>query len=162
MSQEEQNEGNEVGVLTEEEIEQIKDAFDTYDSRGRGKFDPREFKENMESTGMHEKEPLVYSIICELITEESEKNGVTFNELIQAINNRLGNKNTKEGAKKIFDLFADNKRSKNITIHSLKKAANEFGQKMTNEQLKELFEKASRSGSELTFDEFYKVINKNS
>ena len=116
----------------------------------------------MESTGMHEKEPLVYSIICELVTEEAEKKGVTFDELIQAINNRLGNKNTKEGAKKIFDLFVDNKRSKNITIHSLKKAANEFGQKMTNEQLKELFEKASKNGNELTFDEFYRIINKKS
>ena len=161
MSQEEQNEENQVGVLTDEEIANIKNAFDTY-YKNSGKFDPKEFKENMESTGMHEKEPLIYSIICELITEESEKNGATFNDLINAINNRLGNKNSKEGAKKIFDLFADNKGSKNITIHSLKKAANEFGQKMTNEQLKELFEKASRSGSELTFDEFYKVINKNS
>jgi Ca2+-binding EF-hand superfamily protein len=47
-------------------------------------------------------------------------------------------------------------------LHALKKAANEFGQKMTNEQLKELLEKASSNGNELTFDDFYKVINKTS
>ena len=147
--------------LTEEEIEKIKDAFDVVDSRGRGIFDPKEFKANMESTGMHERESLIYSIFDELDTEEAENNGVTFEQLIEAINKKLGNKNTKEGAKKIFELFIDKKDSQTITLHALKKAANEFGQKMTNEQLKELFEKASRNGNELTFDEFYKILNKN-
>ena len=125
-----------------------------------GKFDPKEFKENMESIGMLEKEPLIYSIFDELDAEEAQKNGVTFDELIEAISNILGNKNTKEGTRRIFDLFVDKKRNDTITLHALKKAANEFGQKMTNEQLKELFEKASKNGNELTFDEFYNVLNK--
>ena len=153
-------EEEDISNLTEEEIEKIKDAFDVVDSRGRGKFDPKEFKANMESTGMHEKESLIYSIFDDLDTEEAENNGVTFKQLIEAINKKLGNRNTKEGARKIFELFVDKKGSQTITLHALKKAANEFGQKMTNEQLKELFEKASRNGNELTFDEFYKVLNK--
>ena len=147
-------------ILTEEEIERIKDAFEVYDSRGRGKFDPREFKENMETTGMHEKEPLIYTIISELDTEENQKNGVTFDQLIEAIENKLGNKTTKEETRKIFDLFVDKKGSQTLTMHAFKKAANQFGQRMTNEQIKELFEKASKNGKELTFDEFYNVLNK--
>ena len=150
------------GVLTEEEIEKIKEAFEAVDSRGLGKFDPKEFKSNMESTGLHEKEPFIYSIMDELDTEEAEKNGVTFEELIDAINNRLGDKSTKEGAQKIFDLFVDKKGDKTITLHAIKKAANQFGQKMTNEQIKLLLEKASKNGDELTFDEFYDVLNKRS
>ena len=59
--------------LSEEEIEKIRDAFDVVDSRGRGKFNPKEFKVNMESTRMHEKEPLIYGIFDELDTEEAEK-----------------------------------------------------------------------------------------
>ena len=153
-------EKEDINNLTEEEIEKIRDAFDVVDSRGRGKFDPKEFKANMESTGMHEKESLIYSIFDDLDTEEAENNGVTFEQLIETINKKLGNRNTKEGARKIFELFVDKKDSQTITLHALKKAANEFGQKMTNEQLKELFEKASRNGNELTFDEFYKVLNK--
>ena len=96
-------------VLSEEEIAKIKDAFDIVDSRGRGKFDPRDFKSNMESSGLHEKEPLIYSIICELDTEEAETNGVSFDEFIKAINDKIGNKNSKEGVRKIFDLFVDKK-----------------------------------------------------
>ena len=158
MEQTESNQNDGVKNLSEEEIEKIKDAFEAYDSRGRGKFSPKDFKASMESSGMHEKEPLVYSIIDELDTEYAEKNGVTFDELIEAINNKLGNKQTKEGARRIFDLFVDKKGDTTITLQALKKAANEFGQRMTNEQLKELLEKASRNGNELTFDEFYDVI----
>ena len=44
----------------------------------------------MESTGMHEKEALIYSIFDELDTEEAENNGVTFEQLIETINNKLG------------------------------------------------------------------------
>ena len=135
---------DDTNVLSEEEIAKIKDAFDIVDSRGRGKFDPRDFKSSMESSGLHEKEPLIYSIICELDTEEAENNGVTFDELIKAINDKIGNKNSREGVRKIFDLFV-----------------NEFGEKLTNEQLKELLEKASRNGNELTFDEFYNVLIQN-
>ena len=100
-------EKEDINNLTEEEIEKIKDAFDVVDSRGRGKFDPKDFKSNMESTGMHEKESLIYSIFDDLDTEESENNGVTFEQLIEAINKKLGNRNTKEGARKIFELFVD-------------------------------------------------------
>ena len=146
--------------LSEEEISKIKDAFDIVDQRGEGKFDPKEFKSNMESTGMHEKEPLIYSIICELDTKEAENNGVTFDELIRAISNKIGNKNSREGVRQIFDLFVDKKGDQTITLQALKKAANQFGEKMTNEQLKELLEKASRNGNELTFDEFYNVLVK--
>ena len=78
MEKEEKDKENDMKILTEEEIEKIKDAFDVVDSRGRGKFDPKEFKENMESNGLHEKEPLIYEIFNELDTEEAEKNGVTF------------------------------------------------------------------------------------
>ncbi len=160
MEQIESNQNDGVKNLSEEEIEKIKEAFEAYDNRGRGKFSPKDFKASMESSGMHEKEPLVYSIIDELDTEYAEKNGVTFDELIEAINNKLGNKQTKEGVRRIFDLFVDKKGETTITLQALKKAANEFGQRMTNEQLKELLEKASKNGNELTFDEFYDVICK--
>ena len=113
----------------------------------------------MELLGLHEKEPFIFSIINELDTEEAEK-GVSFDELINAIDNKLGNKNSKEEIKKIFELFADEK-SNNITILSLKKAGNKSGYKLSNEQYKLLMEKASKSGNEITFDEFYKIMTRN-
>ena len=143
--------------IPEENLEKIKDAFDLVDSNGEGIFYPKEFKSKMESMGLHEKQSFIYSIINELDTEDSEKNGISFDVLINAINNKLGNKNTKEGIKKIFELFAD-KNKGNITLLSLKKAGKRYGYKLTNEQYKLLIEKASKNGSEITFDDFYKIM----
>ena len=111
----------------------------------------------MESNGIHEKEPFIYSIIKELDTEEVEKNGISFDTLINVINDKLGHKKDKEGIKKIFDLFKDEK-SDTINLLALKKAGNKYGQKMTNEQYKLLIEKASKNGNEITFDDFYKIM----
>ena len=114
----------------------------------------------MEQLGLHEKEPFIYSIINEINTEQAEKKGVTFDELINAIDNKLGNKTSKEGIKKIFELFVDEKKN-SITILSLKKAGNKYGYKLTNEQYKLLMEKASKNGNEINFDEFYKIMTRN-
>ena len=146
--------------LSDEDVAKIKNIFELFDEKGEGIFYPKEFKSNMESLGLHEKEPFIFSIINELDTEEEEEKGVSFDELINAIDNKLGNKNSKEGIKKIFELFADEK-TNNITILSLKKAGNKYGYKLSNEQYKLLMEKASKSGNEITFDEFYKIITRN-
>ena len=145
--------------ISEENLEKIKNAFELLDSKGEGKFYPKEFKLNMENYGLIEKEPFIYSIINELDTEEAQKNGVTFEELLKMIDDRLGNKNTKEGIKKIFELFLDKKEDNTITLLALKKAGNKYGHKLTNEQYKLLIEKATQNGNEITFDDFYKIMS---
>ena len=145
--------------ISEENIEKIKNAFELLDSNGEGKFYPKEFKLNMENYGLNEKEPFIYSIINELDTQEAEKNGVSFEELIKVIDDKLGNKKTKEGIKKIFELFVDKKEDNSITLLALKKAGNKYGHRLTNEQYKLLIEKASQNGKEITFDDFYKIMS---
>ena len=127
--------------FSEENIEKIKNAFELLDSKGEGIFYPKEFKLNMENYGLIEKEPFIYSIINELDTEEAQKNGVTFEELLKMIDDRLGNKNTKEGIKKIFELFLDKKEDRSISLLALKKAGNKYGHRLKNEQYKLLIEK---------------------
>ena len=145
--------------ISEENLEKIKNAFELLDSKGEGKFYPKEFKLNMENYGLNEKEPFIYSIINELDTEEAEKNGISFEELIKVIDDKLGNKKTKEGIKKIFELFVDKKEDNSITLLALKKAGNKYGHRLTNEQYKLLIEKASQNGKEITFDDFYKIMS---
>ena len=145
--------------ISEENLEKIKNAFELLDSKGEGKFYPKDFKLNMENYGLNEKEPFIYSIINELDTEEAEKNGVSFEELIKVIDDKLGDKKTKEGIKKIFELFLDKKEDNTITLLALKKAGNKYGHKLTNEQYKLLIEKATQNGNEITFDDFYKIMS---
>jgi centrin-1 len=56
--------------LTEDEIEEIKEAFDLFDSDGSGTIDPKELKSAMQSLGFEAKNQTIYQMIVILIRME--------------------------------------------------------------------------------------------
>ena len=62
-------------------------------------------------------------------TPETENNGgITFDDFVDAINDKLGDKESKEGIRRIFDLFIDDPNADTITLSSLKKISKELGE----------------------------------
>ena len=55
---------------------------------------------------------------------------IDFDEFLDAITSKLGDKETKEGINKIFDLFDDDM-SSSINLNNLKRVARELGETMT-------------------------------
>ena len=149
--------------LSNEEVDEIKQAFDLFDTNGTGKIDPKELKAAMQSLGFASKNPTIYQLIADLDTPESEKNGgISFEDFVDAINDKLGDKESKEGIRRIFDLFIDDPNADTITLSSLKKISKELGENMSDEELKDMLERASKNGVELTFEEFYDIMTKKS
>ena len=70
---------------------------------------------------------------------------------MDAINNKLDDKESKEGIRRIFDLFIGDPNSNTITLSSLKKKSKELGENMNDEELKIMLERASKNLVELTF-----------
>ena len=92
--------------LSSEEVDEIKQAFDLFDTNGTGKIDPKELKAAMQSLGFDSKNPTIYQLIADLDTPEAERNGgITFEDFVDAINDKLGDKESKEGIRRIFDLL---------------------------------------------------------
>ena len=149
--------------LSNEEVDEIRQAFDLFDTNGTGKIDPKELKAAMQSLGFDSKNPTIYTLIADLDTPEAAKNGgVNFDDFVGSINNKLGDKESKEGIHRIFELFIDDPNADTITLSSLKKIAQELGENMSAEELKDMLERASSNGTELTFDEFYEIMTKKS
>jgi Ca2+-binding EF-hand superfamily protein len=46
--------------LTEDEIEEIREAFNLFDTDGSGKIDPKELRAAMQSLGFENKNPTIY------------------------------------------------------------------------------------------------------
>ena len=128
--------------LSSEEVDEIKQAFDLFDTNGTGKIDPKELKAAMQSLGWN--------------------GGISFDDFVDAINDKLGDKESKEGIRRIFDLFIDDPNADTITLSSLKKISKELGENMSDEELKDMLERASKNGVELTFEEFYDIMTKKS
>ena len=142
--------------LSEEEIEEIKEAFAMFDTEGTGKIDPKELKAAMHSLGFEKKSPTVYDMICELEEQGSE---VNFDQFLGAISNKLGNRETRDGINKIFDLFDDDKTG-TINISNIRRVAKELGETMSFEELKEMISRASSNGEEITREDFYNIMTK--
>ena len=149
--------------LSTEEVDEIKQAFDLFDTKGTGKIDPKELKAAMQSLGFGNKNPIIYQLIADLDTPDAEKNGgISFDDFVDAVNDKLGDKESKEGIRRIFDLFIDDPKANTITLTSLKKVSKELGENLSDEELKDMFERSSKNGVELTFEEFYDIMIKKS
>ena len=155
-----QNTSNRQEISTEEN-EDLRQAFDLFDIKENGKIDPSEIKETMKQLGFDLKNPTIYNIIKDLDTEESKKNGgLSFSEFSEIMQKRLGDRDTKEGVRRIFDLFVDDEKAEYIPLESLKKVAKELGDKMSEDDLKDMIECATKNEGKLSFDDFYYIISK--
>lgn len=142
--------------LTEEEVEEIREAFAMFDTEGTGTIDPRELKSAMHSLGFEKKSPTVYEMICDLEEKGTE---IDFDEFLDAISNKLGNRETKEGIDRIFDLFDDDKTG-SINLNNLRRVAKELGETMSLDELKEMLHRAAANGEEITREDFYNIMTK--
>ena len=151
------------GNASNEENDDLRQAFDLFDVKENGKIDPNEIKETMKQLGFDTKNPTIFKIIEDLDTPESKKNGgISFSEFSESMNKRFGDKESKEGVRRIFDLFVDDTKAEYIPLESLKKIVKELGDKSPDDELKDMIECASKNNGQLSFDDFYYIISKSS
>ena len=73
-------------VVVKSDGDEIKDAFELFDSNGEGKINVREIRGAMQSIGYDEKNPTVYEVITELDNPRSKNSGgATFNDFCQNV-----------------------------------------------------------------------------
>merc|ERR1712083_280682 len=97
-----------------------------------------------------------------MIADLDQDNGtpIGFDDFLDAITAKLGDKETRSGIYKIFDLFDDDK-SGMITLKNLKRVSKELGETMTEEELKEMIERADSNGDgAITPEDFYNIMSK--
>ena len=157
---EEINEMNRIDGLTEEQVDEIKQAFllfgDDY-----GEIDLEEFKEAIKSLKLYLKYPIVYKLILNLNTKNN-KNSLSFDEFIQQIGESLGKEYTKEGIRKIFDLFNSNPGQSTIKTQDLIQKCGELRIKIPDHIFNFILNNIKDKDKEtLTFEEFYVIMTKN-
>ncbi len=149
-------------VVVKSDGDEIKDAFELFDSNGEGKGKVREIRGAMQSIGYDEKNPTVYEVITELDNPRSKNSGgATFNDFCQTVNYRVPEKETTEDLRKVFNLFLDDPNSNTTTLESIKRVADELGENIEEIELNAMLNKASKSGARLTFDDFVAIMTGN-
>ena len=106
--------------LTMDEIEEIKEAFDLFDSDGSGTIDPKELTAAMVQLGFDAKNQTIYQMVEDLDSDGS--GAIDFDEFLDMMTARLTDKDSREEIDKIFNLF-DTEKKGNISVKDLKRMA---------------------------------------
>ena len=149
-------------VIVKSEGDEIKDAFEFFDSNGTGKIDAREIRGAMQSIGFDETNPTVYEVITELDNPRNKNTGgASFSDFCQTVNYRVPEKETTEDLRRVFNLFLDNPNSNTTSLESIKRVADELGENIEEIELNAMLNKASKAGARLTFDDFVAIMTGN-
>ena len=144
--------------LTEDEIEEIKEAFDLFDTDGSGAIDPKELKAAMQSLGFEAKNQTIFQMISDL--DKNKSGTIDFEEFLDMMTARMSDKDTREDIAKVFRLFDDDKTG-TITLRNLRRVARELGETMTDEELQEMIDRADSNGDgAVTLDDFFNIMTK--
>ena len=143
--------------LGEDEIMEIKEAFDLFDTDDKGYINPNELKEAMQSLGLDERSKIIYEMISS-IDEETDR--LDFKEFLDLMTARMSEKDSREDIKKVFKLFDEDSKGY-ITIANLKRVSKELGEGMDDIELQEMVERADADGDgRVTFEDFYNIMTK--
>ncbi|XP_004606065.1 centrin-1 [Sorex araneus] len=144
--------------LTEEQKQEVREAFDLFDADGSGTIDVKELKVAMRALGFEPRKEEMKKMISEVDKEGTGK--ISFNDFLAVMTQKMAEKDTKEEILKAFRLFDDDETGK-ISFRNLKRVASELGENLTDEELQEMIDEADRDGDgEVNEDEFLRIMKK--
>ena len=118
--------------LTEEQKQEIKEAFDLFDTDGSGSIDAKELKVAMRALGFEPKKEEIRKMIQEV--DRDGTGTIDFPEFLDMMTAKMAERDPREEMLKAFRLFDDDETGK-ITFKNLKRVAKELGENMTDEEI---------------------------
>ena len=144
--------------LTEEQKQEIKEAFDLFDTDGSGTIDAKELKVAMRALGFEPKKEEIRKLIADVDTNGSGV--IDFPEFLDMMTTKMAERDPREEMSKAFRLFDDDETGK-ISFKNLKRVAKELGENMTDEEIQEMIDEADRDGDgEISEEEFMRIMKK--
>mmetsp|Transcript_18240 Transcript_18240/g.49013 ORF Transcript_18240/g.49013 Transcript_18240/m.49013 type:complete len:172 (-) Transcript_18240:424-939(-) len=147
--------------LKQDEIEEIKEAFDLFDTDQSGEIDLKELKAAMQSLGYESRNDTIFTMLAEL--DKDGNAALRFEEFLDLMSGKEGKdeKDTKEEIDKIFALF-DADQNGVIQARDVQKVCKELGERLRADEIEEIVKRACQdeSRSQITPEDFYLVMTK--
>ena len=145
--------------LTKKELHSVRKLFRLYQDK-EGTIDPHEVITSMQTLKLHEKNPVVYELFEEFDTPENSRNRLDYDEFVELLNEKLSDRDSQKAISRIYEIFLGDSPSENLTFEAIKKVSQDVGEEMSDDQIRELLERAGQNGKELTFEEFFALMTK--
>lgn len=144
--------------LTEEQRQEIKEAFDLFDTDGSGTIDAKELKVAMRALGFEPKKEEIRKMIADI--DKDGSGTIDFQEFLAMMTAKMAERDPREEIMKAFRLFDDDD-SGTINFAKLKRVAKELGESMSDDELQEMIDEADRDGDGvINLDDFMRIMKK--
>ena len=144
-------------VLTEDQINLLKEAFDLFDMEKTGQIDFHELKLTLKAFGFKISKEEMFIIKEKLDPQNTNK--ISFDNFIDLMTQKFSERNPREEAIMAFDLFDEDKKGK-INIKNLKKAVKEINENLTDLELKAIIDEFDNDKDGfITKNDFLKIMD---
>ena len=145
--------------LDDEAMEEIREAFNLFDTEGKGFIDVRELKAGFRALGFQVKKAEIKQMFIDMDKDLSSAS-VTYDEFVEMVTPRMLSRDSREEIMKVFALFDDDNTG-GISFKNLKRVATELGENLSDEELQEMIDEADRDqDGEIGLDDFIKIMKK--
>jgi centrin-1 len=148
--------------LTADEVLEIKEAFDLFDSDGSGSISVDELKQALRNLGIDARNQTLSNMMNDL--DKNNDQNIDFDEFIDMMTAKMSDTDNREDLLKVFNLFLGEDagtRNDKIKIQHLRRVAKELNEAMSEDELNEMIARADldKDGA-VSFDEFFSIMTK--
>ncbi|CAF0889108.1 unnamed protein product [Rotaria sp. Silwood1] len=143
--------------LTEEENDEIKEAFELFDNDKDNELDYHEFKVGLRALGFDVHKAEVQKLMRDY--DRQGKNKITYQDFHEIAAEMILQRDSRDEILKAFKLFDDDESGK-VSLKKLRRVARELGDNVNEEELKAMIDEFDLDGDgEINFDEFLAMLN---
>ncbi|XP_039265674.1 centrin-3-like [Styela clava] len=142
--------------ISEEQKQEIKEAFELFDTDKDKFIDYHELKVAMRALGFEVKKADVLKILRENDREETGK--ISFDDYNDVMTDLILERDPQEELTKAFKLFDDDDSGK-ISLRNLRRVARELGENMTDDELRAMIDEFDTDGDgEINLEDFIAIM----
>mmetsp|Transcript_13481 Transcript_13481/g.11548 ORF Transcript_13481/g.11548 Transcript_13481/m.11548 type:complete len:170 (+) Transcript_13481:64-573(+) len=143
--------------LTEEQKQEIKEAFDLFDTEKIGSIDYHELKVTMRALGFDVKKAEVLSLMKEFDRDNSGR--IDFQDFYEIMARKFRERDPTEEILKAFKLFDDDGDGK-ISLKNLRRVARELGENLSDDELQAMIDEFDKNQDGLIDEQEFLSIMK--
>ena len=149
--------GKKQTALDESQKQEIKEAFDLFDTDGSGNIDIKELTIAMKALGCEPKPGEIEKMISDVDDDGSGEIG--FPEFLAMMTHKILNKDPKDDMLKAFRLFDDDQTG-SVSLKNLKRVCKESNQMLDEAELQEMLDDADKDGDGVLNEEEFLALMK--
>jgi centrin-3 len=146
--------------LSEEQKQEIKEAFDLFDTDKTGTIDYHELKVAMRALGFDVKKQEVLNLMKEYDREGAGQ--IEYHDFLEIMTTKISERDPVEEILKAFKLFDEDNTGK-ISLRNLRRVARELGENLSDDELQAMIDEFDKDGDgEINEQEFLNIMKQTS